>query len=50
MQNLFYIIAVIIVVIWALGFFVYGASGLIHLLLIIAIIVVVLRLIKGKDI
>ena len=50
MQNLLYIIAVIIVVTWALGFFVYGASGLIHLLLIIAVIAVVLRLIKGKDI
>ena len=50
MQNLLYIISVIIVVTWALGFFVYGASGLIHLLLIIAVIVVVLRLVKAKDV
>lgn len=50
MQNLLYTVAVIMIILWALGFFVYGASGLIHILLVIAIIAVVLRLIKGKDI
>ena len=50
MQNLLYTVAVIMIILWALGFFVYGASGLIHVLLVIAIIAVVLRLIKGKDI
>ena len=48
MQNLLYTIAIIMIILWALGFFVYGASGLIHMLLIIAVIAVVLRLIKGK--
>ena len=50
MQNLLYTIAVIMVILWALGFFIYGSTGLIHVLLIIAVIAVILRLIKGKDI
>ena len=50
MQNLLYTIAVIMVILWALGFFVYNSTGLIHILLLIAVIAVVLRLIKGRDI
>ena len=47
MGNLLYAIAVILIIIWAIGFFGYAAGGLIHLLLIIAIIAVVLRLVQG---
>lgn len=50
MQNLLYTIAVIMVILWALGFFVYSAGGLIHILLIIAVIAVIFRLIKGRNI
>ena len=50
MQNLLYTIAVIMVILWALGFFVYSASGLIHILLVIAVIAVIFRLIGGKSI
>jgi len=46
MGGLLYIIAIILVIGWALGFFVYGASGLIHALLVIAIIAVLLNLIR----
>lgn len=46
MGNLLYIIAVILVIGWAVGFFAYGATGLIHILLVIAIIAVLLRLIR----
>jgi len=49
MSNLLYTIAVIMVILWALGFFVYSAGNIIHLLLLIAIIAVLLRLIKGKS-
>ena len=43
------IIGIILLVLWALGFFAFHvASGLIHLLLIIAVIVVVLHLIRGR--
>jgi hypothetical protein len=48
MGNLLYYIAVIFVIIWAIGFLGYQAGGLIHLLLVIAIISVLLRIIQGK--
>ncbi|MGK2863665.1 MAG: lmo0937 family membrane protein [Chitinophagaceae bacterium] len=42
-----YIIAVILIIGWLLGFFVFSAGGLIHILLVIAVIVIILRLIRG---
>jgi hypothetical protein len=50
MQNLLYVIAVVLVLFWALGFFVYNTGALIHLLLLIAVIAILLRIIKTKDI
>ena len=50
MQNLLYTIAVIMVILWALGYFVYSTGNLIHILLVIAVIAVLLKLIKGKTI
>jgi len=49
MSNLLYTVAVILVLIWAISFLggVY-TGGIIHLLLVIAVIAVVLRLIQGK--
>ena len=42
-------ILVILVVLWALGFLVFHvAGGLIHLLLVIAAIVLIVRLIQGR--
>lgn len=42
-------IAVILLILWVLGFSVFHvAGGLIHLLLVIAVIVVVYRLITGR--
>ncbi len=49
MQNFLYTIAVILVILWALGFFVYNIGNIIHFLLIIAVIVILMRIIKGKD-
>jgi hypothetical protein len=46
MRGLLYIIAVILVIGWVLGVFVYSAGGLIHILLIIAIISLLLGFIK----
>lgn len=48
MGNLLYIIAVILVIGWAIGFLGYHASGLIHILLVIAIIAVLFRIIRGS--
>ncbi|MBA4851251.1 lmo0937 family membrane protein [Emticicia sp. BO119] len=47
MGNLLYLIAVILIIGWVLGFFVYSAGGLIHILLVIAVIAIILRLIRG---
>jgi hypothetical protein len=42
-------IAVILFILWLLGFVVFhAAGGLIHLLLVIAVIVVIVRLITGR--
>jgi uncharacterized protein DUF5670 len=49
MGNLLYIIAVILVISWLVGFVGYHAGGLIHILLVIAVIAVLLRLIQGKN-
>ncbi|MEP7322157.1 MAG: lmo0937 family membrane protein [Saprospiraceae bacterium] len=47
MGNLLYIIAVILVISWAIGFLGYHAGGIVHLLLVIAIVAVLLRIIQG---
>jgi hypothetical protein len=49
MGNLLYIIAVILVISWAIGFLGFHAGGIIHILLVIAIIAVLLRLIRGNS-
>jgi len=46
MRSLLYIIAVILVIGWLLGVFVYSVSGLIHILLVLAIISLILGLIR----
>jgi hypothetical protein len=48
MGNLLYVIAVILIVAWAIGFFAYSAGGIIHILLVIAIIAVLFRVISGR--
>lgn len=46
MGNLLYLVAVILIIAWAVGFLGYHAGGLIHILLVIAIIAVILNVIK----
>ena len=48
MSSLLYIIAVILVIGWALGFFVFAAGNIIHILLVLAVIAILLRLIGGS--
>jgi hypothetical protein len=50
MGNLLYIVAVILIIAWAIGFLGYSAGGLIHILLVIAIIAIILRLIQGRGV
>jgi hypothetical protein len=47
MRNLLYVLAVILIIGWLVGFFAFHAGSLIHILLVIAIVAVLLRLIKG---
>lgn len=46
MGNLLYLIAVILVIAWAIGFLGYHAGGIIHILLVIAIIALLLKVIR----
>ncbi len=47
MGNLLYVIAVILIIGWLIGFVGYNAGGIIHILLVIAVIAILLRLIQG---
>lgn len=48
MSNLLYLIAVILIIFWAIGFFAYSIGSVIHLLLVIAIVAILLRIIRGR--
>jgi hypothetical protein len=47
MGNLLYVIAIILIIGWLVGFVGYNAGGIIHILLVIAVIAILLRLIQG---
>ncbi len=43
-------IAIVILILWALGFFIFPiAGGLIHILLIVAIIAIIWHFLKGRN-
>lgn len=44
-----YIIAIILIVGWLLGFFVWSAGALIHALLVLAVISILLSVIRGRS-
>ena len=48
MGNLLYVIAVILVIGWLIGFVGYNAGGIIHILLVIAFVAILLRVIQGN--
>ena len=48
MRFILYVIAVLLFIGWLTGFAVYHAGGLIHLLLVIAIIAILVNVIWGK--
>jgi hypothetical protein len=48
MGSLLYIVAVILIIGWAIGVFAYSATGIIHVLLVIAVVAILLRLISGR--
>ena len=50
MGNLLYLVAVVLVVLWIIGFFFHGfgpnVGGIIHILLVIAVIAILLKVIN----
>jgi hypothetical protein len=49
-MNLLWGLVVVLVVLWLLGFTMHVGGGLIHLLLVIAVIVVIVRLVSGRGV
>jgi hypothetical protein len=50
MNNLLYLIAVVLIIGWAIGVFAYSAGGIIHVLLVIAIIAILFKVIRGNGV
>ena len=50
MGNLLYLIAAILLIGWAIGFIGFAVGGLIHVLLVIAVIAILIRVIQGRRI
>jgi hypothetical protein len=46
MRSLLYLIAVILIIGWLLGVFVYSATGLIHILIVLAVLSLLLGVIR----
>jgi hypothetical protein len=49
MSSLLYLVAVILLIGWVLGFFVFSAGSIIHVLLVLAAIAILIRLIGGSQ-
>jgi len=41
-------VLIVLVILWALGFFAFHVGGLIHALLVIALIVFIVRMLQGR--
>ena len=48
MGNILYIVAVIMVISWAIGFFAYSLGAIIHILLVLAVASFLVRIISGR--
>ncbi|MDO9680512.1 MAG: lmo0937 family membrane protein [Bacteroidales bacterium] len=48
MGNFLYILAVILVVAWLIGLVGFNLGGLIHILLVLAVVAILLRIIQGR--
>ena len=48
MGNLLWLVIVVLVVLWLAGFAMHVGGGLIHLLIVIAVIVLIFQLVTGR--
>jgi hypothetical protein len=49
MKNALYVVAGLLIIIWAIVFFGFNTSGIIHLLLFLAIFIIVVRVMFNKQ-
>jgi hypothetical protein len=49
MNNLLYIVAVVLLIGWVLGAFVFTVGKIIHILLVLAVIAILIRIIRGDQ-
>jgi hypothetical protein len=49
-MNLLWGLVAVLIVLWLLGFSLHVGGGLIHLLLVVAVIVIVVRLVTGRGV
>jgi len=50
MGNLLYVVAVVLIIGWLVGFFAFHVGGIIHALLVIALIIIIVRAIQGRSV
>jgi len=50
MRDLLYLIAVILIIGWLLGVFYFSAGAIVHVLLVLAVIAILFRVIRGDRI
>lgn len=50
MRSILYIIALVLVIGWVVGFFAYSAGNIIHILLVLAIISILIGVIRRGDV
>lgn len=50
MRSILYIIALVLVIGWVVGFFAYSVGGIIHILLVLAIISILIGVIRRGDV
>ena len=50
MEGILYIIAAALIIGWGIGSIGYNQGGVIHLFLVVAVVIIVIRLLQGKKI
>lgn len=48
MGNILYVVAVVLIIFWAIGFFAFSVGAIIHVLLVVAVISFLVRIISGS--
>jgi hypothetical protein len=49
-MDILYVVAIIFLILWLVGLLTYTMGGLVHILLVIAVIAIVLRVIRGRKV